>query len=187
MKKQVKLSQGGKLYLANITIDDSNGQVIDSSLKQVTFPEKSSLTFSVLLNDETKARYSVSLDGDEALAIRKKANNENSWLRNFVSYTAKNAVFCHAIFSEIQEINEMESTQLGKLESLETNETVVDLINSVIDNAVNNRIRTLRKLQDNIDKYNTKHGTINDIFDFAEKLETVQGISCSLTKAEDLA
>lgn len=186
MNKQVKLSRNGRLYLANVTINDSNGEVIDSELKQVRFPEKSSLAFSVLLDDGTKARYAVGIDDDESLTIRKKANNENSWLRNFISYTAKNANFCHAVFAEIQEINELEKARLSKLEALEVNETIIELINDTINDAVNNRLRSLKKLQDLLDKYNAKHSTLNTIFDFAESLESIQGIPCSLVKADNL-
>lgn len=61
MKKQIKLSQGGKLFVVAIQVNDESGQIESCTTKQVTFTDKDSVTFSALLSDESKARYQVNL------------------------------------------------------------------------------------------------------------------------------
>lgn len=174
MNKQVKLSRNGRLYLADITIDDATGQVIDSSLKQVRFPEKSSLTFSVLLDNETKARYAIGLDDDEALTIMRKSNNERSWLRNFVSYTAKNVNLCHSVFEEIAEIDKELQDNLSNLDTSLSQEVLDNLSIQFETSACKQRTRAVKVLQDAIDKYNLKNGSINTIDDFLTGYYTYQ-------------
>lgn len=173
MKKQIKLSQGGKLYLANITIDETTGQVVNSSIKQVTFPEKSSLTFSVLLDNETKARYAVSLDGG-SLTVEKKANKEKSWLRGFVSYTAKNVNLCHSVFTELLEIDKELQDNLSSLDNSLSQEVLDNLSIQFETSACKQRTRAVKVLQDAIDKHNIKSGSINTIEDFLEGYYTYQ-------------
>ncbi len=174
MKKQVKLSQNGKLYLANIAIDEITGQVISSSLKQVTFPEKSSLTFSVLLDNETKARYAVNLDDNGLLTVDKKPDNSKSWLRGFVSYTAKNVALCHAVFEELAEIDKELQDNLSSLDN-SLNQEVLDNLSTQFEiSACKQRTRAAKVLQDSIDKYNIKSGSINTIEDFLTGYYTYQ-------------
>ena len=187
MKTLKKTIENGKVYESLIEIDTFTGEIISHKTKQISLKEKPELGFSVLLDSGEKAIYKLKTVNGITTANRYYPPSTKSWLDFFVPNSSKAKALCVAVFDEIREINETEKAQLSKLESLPVNDTVVELMNSVSDNAVNNRLRSLKKLQDLLDKYNSKHGTLNTVFEFAERLETIQEIPCSLVKAEDLA
>lgn len=186
MKTLKKTIENGKVYESLIEIDTATGEIVSRKTKQISIKEKPTLRFSMLLDSGEKAIYLLETLNGTTGVRRYFQPSTKSWLDKFVPGSGKSKDFCRAVFSEIREINEMEKARLAKLEALEVNETVMDLMNDTVNDAVNNRIRSLKKLQDLLDKYNSKHGVINTIEDFAQKLETVQGIPCSLTRAEEL-
>ena len=186
MKTLKKTIENGKVYESLIEIDTFTGEIISHKTKQISLKEKPELGFSVLLDSGEKAIYKLKTVNGITTANRYYPPSTKSWLDFFVPNSSKAKALCVAVFDEIREINETEKVQISKLESLPVNDTVVELMNSVSDNAVNNRLRSLKKLQDLLDKYNGKHGTLNTIEDFAAKLEAVQGISCNLAKADNL-
>jgi len=181
MKLIKKLNQNGNDYKVVIDIDSTNGNIVECNTQYVEREEKESTTFSVLLNDDTKAKYSVKLDSGKASVerIHKAAKEESIWKKfvmpKDIRLLEEIADSCFSLIDSFNEscvkITEKDMNEKIKTELIEDKRTELDTNITRLTNLASDAINRKQESKSAINGFNFDYfkNYISDLLQKADK------------------